>query len=310
MDYSTFKKEVPELISQKLGAEYKVRLFELRKSNGIVQDNLSIQKKDTSISPCIDLRYYFQKYIQGTVIEDIANAIIAYYIRSMPEQLEPDNLLDPGYVRNQIVCSLVNTDRSQEFLKECPHFPFLNLSVVFYLLIDDVRIGTGTVMIRNVHMQQLKLKKEELLGLAMKNMGRLLPADFMTTEQLISELRGGCPETENGTAECSNGYADSKVIDNRHPLFVLTNSRRSYGAVWMMDAEVLRRVADQLKDDFYVIPSSIHECMVLPAGYHLKTESISRIVRRINRTKVAPEEVLADSVYRYDRAKGRLIIAA
>ena len=77
MDYSTFKKEVPELISQKLGAEYKVRLFELRKSNGIVQDNLSIQKKDTSISPCIDLRYYFQKYIQGTVIEDIANAIIA-----------------------------------------------------------------------------------------------------------------------------------------------------------------------------------------------------------------------------------------
>ena len=82
MDYSTFKKEVPELISQKLGAEYKVRLFELRKSNGIVQDNLSIQKKDTSISPCIDLRYYFQKYIQGTVIEDIANAIIAYYIVS------------------------------------------------------------------------------------------------------------------------------------------------------------------------------------------------------------------------------------
>ena len=78
----------------------------------------------------------------------------------------------------------------------------------------------------------------------------------------------------------------------------------------MMDAEVLRRVADQLKDDFYVIPSSIHECMVLPAGSHLKTESISRIVRRINRTKVAPEEVLADSVYRYDRARGRLIIAA
>jgi len=39
MDYSTFKKEIPELISQKLGAEYKVRLFELRKYNGIVQDN-------------------------------------------------------------------------------------------------------------------------------------------------------------------------------------------------------------------------------------------------------------------------------
>lgn len=310
MDYSTFKKEVPELISQKLGTEYKVRLFELRKSNGIVQDNLSIQKKDASISPCIDLRYYFQKYIQGTVIEDIANAIIAYYIRSMPEQLEPDNLLDPGYVRNQIVCSLVNTDRSQEFLKECPHFPFLNLSVVFYLLIDDARIGTGTVMIRNVHMQQLKLKKEELLGLAMKNMGRLLPADFMTTEQLISELRAGSMETEAGIAECRDGHSDTEAMDKKLQLFVLTNSRRSYGAVWMMDMEVLRRVADQLKDDFYVIPSSIHECMVLPAGYHLKTESISRIVRRINRTKVAPEELLADSVYRYDRARGRLIIAA
>ena len=70
MDYSTFKKEIPELISQKLGAEYKVRLFELRKYNGIVQDNLSIQKKEVSISPCIDLRYYYQKYIQGTAIGD------------------------------------------------------------------------------------------------------------------------------------------------------------------------------------------------------------------------------------------------
>lgn len=310
MDYSTFKKKIPELIGLKLGAEYKVRLFELKKYNGIVQDNLSIQKRDTSISPCIDLRYYFQKYIQGTGIEDIANAIIAYYMRSMPEQLEPDKLLNPAYIRNQIVCSLVNTDRSQEFLKECPHFPFLNLSVVFYLLIDDIKIGSGTVLLRNFHMQQMRLKKEELLGLAMKNMGRLLPADFMTTEQLISELRGSSQETENGTAECSDGQADSEEMDKRLQLFVLTNSRRSYGAVWMMDVEVLRKVADQLKDDFYVIPSSIHECMVLPAGSHLKTESISRIVRRINRTKVAPEEVLADSVYRYDRARGRLIIAA
>lgn len=65
-----------------------------------------------------------------------------------------------------------------------------------------------------------------------------------------------------------------------------------------------------LKTRFYVLPSSVHECMILPARLRDDAKSLQSMVEEINATQVSPDEVLADNVYRYSRKAGKLEIAA
>ena len=90
---------------------------------------------------------------------------------------------------------------------------------------------------------------------------------------------------------------------------ILSNARRVHGVACVLYPGVLERLAWKEGRDLYVIPSSVHEMILLPdIGAQQPTE-LKEIIREVNRTQVAPAEVLSDSLYRYSRAEGRLSIA-
>lgn len=310
MNYEDFKARITENVRGRLGQEYSVRVFRVKKNNGLVLDNLSILGKGESISPCIYLEYYFQKVQQGMDEDEAASQIIAYYYAALPEHFHPENYFSEQSVKSHVVCRLVNTKRNQEFLKESPHRSFLNLSIVFYLLFEDAEIGAGTIALRYEHLEGFHLHEEELLPLALKNTKRLLPADFMTMTDLIEELRTGKPYGGKKEDEGEEKVPADDAEEDGMPLYVLTNSRRTFGAVWIADPETLAGIAGKLGDDFYVLPSSVHECMILPARLRDDAKSLQSMVEEINATQVSPDEVLADNVYRYSRKAGKLEIAA
>lgn len=306
MSYEEFKKEIKEQVEEKLGEGYEVRLFPVTKNNGIVLDNLSISRKGAEIAPCIYLQYYYGMILQGACMEQVADDIIGYYNENMPEDFDADEYFSSDKLRSHIVCRLVNTERNRKLLQECPHTSFLNLSVIYYVLFEDTILGSGTVTLRYEHLDKMDLTEEMLMPLACKNMKELLPAAFLTMDDLILELRmKECPDTE---AE----LPDPKEMGGAEPLplYVLTNSRRSFGAVWMTDPDVLRKIADLLDDDYYILPSSVHECMVLPAALKEDADALVQMVEDINETQVDPEEILADNVYLFSRSQGKLEIAA
>lgn len=298
MNYEEFKENILQAVKEKLGEDYSVRIFSVRKNNGLLLDNLSIQKKGAMVSPCIYLEYVYERFRDGLAMEDAADQIIAYYHASMPKHFDPESYFNAESIRSHLFCRLVNTERNKKLLDECPHLQFLNLSVLFYLMFDDPEVGAGSIVLRSEHLAGMGLREEELLPLALENMRRLLPADFMTMDQMIRELKD---EETPGTGE-----EESHNV----PLYILTNSRRTFGAVWMADSETLGRIAVKLNDDFYVLPSSVHECMVLPASLKDDVSSLTRMVEEINETQVAPEEILADTIYRYSRDSRKLEIAA
>ena len=95
------------------------------------------------------------------------------------------------------------------------------------------------------------------------------------------------------------------------PMYVLTNKRRLNGAVEILDAKVLRRCADVFEKDFIVIPSSIHECLLVPVSEEIKDfDYIAKIVRDINDTQVAKDEILSYHVYKYDKQTETMMIVA
>lgn len=308
MKYSTFRKKIAEKVTEKLGSEYNVRVFQVRKNNDIVLDNLSITKDGDVISPCIYIQYYYARYCGGESMDCIAGEMIDYYHESMPKNFSPQDFLSEENVKNHLVCRLVNTERNADLLKECPHLSFLNLSVIFYLIFDDKEIGSGAIVLRHDNLDGLNFNEEGMLPIALENMKTLLPADFVTMDQLIRELRpeaGGDEEPDLLDMEPGENAGPEDM-----PLYVLTNNRRSFGAAWLVDPDTLDKISQKLDDDFYVLPSSVHECMILPASLKRDTKSLARMVEEINETQVAPEEVLADNVYLYSRQSRKLMIAA
>lgn len=90
---------------------------------------------------------------------------------------------------------------------------------------------------------------------------------------------------------------------------ILSNARRVHGAACVLYPGVLERLAWKEGRDLYVIPSSVHEMILLPDIGAQQPMELKEIIREVNRTQVDPAEVLSDSLYRYSRAEGRLSIA-
>lgn len=90
---------------------------------------------------------------------------------------------------------------------------------------------------------------------------------------------------------------------------VLSNTKRLHGAVCMLYPGVLKEMADRMGGDFFILPSSVHETILLPDAGEGLNGALRQMIREVNSTKVAPEEVLSDTLYRYDRAMGRVMTA-
>ena len=83
---------------------------------------------------------------------------------------------------------------------------------------------------------------------------------------------------------------------------ILTNTNRTNGAGVILYPNVLKEFAEEMGHDFYIIPSSIHETILLPMLGD-DWEALSQMVKEVNATQLAPEEVLSDHVYEYRRSK-------
>ena len=84
------------------------------------------------------------------------------------------------------------------------------------------------------------------------------------------------------------------------PMYILTNESRTFGAVAMLETELLRKFAEKVGEDFLVLPSSIHEVILVPVSNLPDSEYIKEMIREINNTNVDPEEQLSNNYYYYD----------
>lgn len=90
------------------------------------------------------------------------------------------------------------------------------------------------------------------------------------------------------------------------PLYVLTNRERIFGASAMLYSDKVRKLAEELNTDLLILPSSVHEVLLLPDDKAQNYDFYRQMVSEVNRTQVDPEEVLSFNLYRYDREKAEI----
>ena len=145
-------------------------------------------------------------------------------------------------------------------------------------------------------MRQWNLETEELYEMAMRSVVRLLPAEFCSLPDMIRRITGIEVEAIRGMQrECQ--------------MYVLTNSSKIQGAACMFYPHVLEMIGEILKEDFYILPSSIHEVIILPKSKGIAKEELDAMIQDINHTQVDTEEVLSDHAYLYERGLGKIQMA-
>ena len=137
---------------------------------------------------------------------------------------------------------------------------------------------------------------EQLYLAAKENTPRLLNADFQTMRTVICQLLG-----KNCQEACPEDCQEESYM------YVLSNQFRHFGAICMLYDRVLEDIANQIDEDFYILPSSIHEVIILPVSCSPSLTEINDMIVEINETQVTEEEVLSDHAYFYSKNEGRLL---
>ena len=276
------------------GEDYEFQAACVQKINGVEQPVLRIRRKGNSVGIQIGIgdvcdrirkggnRREAEKELMGRVEEGLKQ------IRSGETVLQTgQGILDYREARERLVYRLIQTRRNERLLQQIPHVPYLDLSIVFELYWKQEGQHCSC-LVYNSHLEQWGVTPEEVERQARENTPIRLPAVFDSLEQMLLPMMGGLRQEPSG-------------------LSVLSNREGFHGAAAILYPGELKRAADQLQNDLVVLPSSIHEVLLLPDDPGQDYGMLTRLVQEINRNEVEQEEWLSDHPYRYLRKEDRLV---
>ena len=291
MNYDEFVKSVIKWLKIALSDEYTVIKKSTLKNNGITVDSLVIKKGNTCASQCWKFEQLYSQYSNGTSFGELIETVVTSALdNSVRDLLEDKDMLNEQIILCNTIYRLVNYERNTDLLRTVPYVRFHDLALMFYVVESIEGIGDCMVMLTNDTLKHFSISQKQLELVAPENTKKLLPVDFLSIKSLINTMVPIYDDAEDDVR-----------------LWALTNTSRMYGAWYMTDSTTLKSISEKLKDDFYILPSSVHECMITPMSLWPDPTELAEMVKWINKETVSPEEFLSNSVYRYNR-KERTVV--
>lgn len=295
MNYKEFLETITQNLRRTLGDSCQIDVCPLSQNNGVTLDGLRIRRDGQIFVPTIYLNMYFDAYQNHSMnIEEILSDILGLYRCAAPPCcLSEESMSDFESMKSRVMYRMIHTDSNQELLKGLPSIRFLDLSVVFFLYLEENAVGQLTALIRKEHLRQWKVGVSELWKLARVNTPAAYPPVVQSMTEVLSVLN------QSAGIRISEGEDDL-------PLYVITNSSGLYGAACMLYPNVLDDLATRLNQDLLILPSSIHEVLALPANTPVNLRELRTMIHMINQNEVPPEDRLSDQVYFYQKDDGML----
>ncbi len=306
MDIGSFAEQVRFHVGNELDSGHDISIHRVGKNNGVYYTGLQITENAVNISPVIYIDRYYELYEKGgETIESTAAFVMDTYNRERSGgimQADIRKFLSYDSVRENVVYKLINTEKNRELLEDIPHMEFMDLSIVFQCIISLEETGVASILIHNVHMKLWGVAAEDLYAAAKENTGRLLPYEIKSMAEVLYEIR----EPENPGQAGHDGYGAGSA--DSVPMYVLSNRNRVEGAACMLYPGLIRGFAEKAGNSLYIIPSSVHELLLLLAEDCGEAAGIRDMIREVNDTQVSDEEILSYSLYYYDREEGKIIM--
>lgn len=294
MNYQQFQREIKEALQEMLPGEYHIEVHKVMKNNDQELDSLNIMAESAKVSPNFYLQHYFQRYQGGEEISELVTEMIRLYQQTWQEcdlsQLNIDLSLDG--CRDRVFLRLVSRERNEQSLEKRPFIPFLDMAITFQLLLYQFGEGIGSIAVTNEFQKNWEISTKTLFQLAQANTIRLFPKKICYMKEILQELLSETEYRQEFSRE--NQEADGDI----DPL-VVSNEKGINGAAVLLYPECLMELSEYCAGDFYVLPSSIHEILVVPARQNFVPEKLKKMVRDVNACCLEENEILSDCVYYY-----------
>ncbi len=293
MTYSIFQNCLEEQLAEQIPEGYRISIQKVVKNNDLQLDSLVIMSEHVNVSPNFYLQIYYEKYLHGMSMEAIITDVLEKYEKT--KQIMGNYQIDLSWdaCRDKIVYRLSSGEKNRMRLENVPSIPFLDMVITFHVLMIEEEDGIGSVMVRDALLQEWNISTKQLFQLAQENTMRMFPLQIHSMAQMLSNLEEEHPELAEEYPEevlQGQGFQDTLVVSNQKGI---------NGAAVLLYPGCLAQLEEQCAGDYYILPSSIHEVLVLPDGGHNFGSGLQNMVREVNENCVQPDEILSDHVYHY-----------
>lgn len=296
MDIENFKEQLIEDIKTGLyekGYEVTVTQNHVDKLNDSY-DAMTITPIDSNVGMNINLDSLYESMSEGRTYSEVASSTIdlaANHMDDMPV-VDVSELTDYEQMKSKLAIEVVSTEANAELLAKIPHQEIEDLSIVYRFVLGSSEEGRSSILVTNNLIESMGVTPEQVHADALANAPEIRPAELKGMTQVMMEMIG--PEQ----FELMGMPAVTDIRDEQ--MIVASVPDKINGAGVIAYPNFMENVAEQVGGDFYILPSSIHEVLVVPDNGNMSLGDLEAMVREVNATQVAPNERLTDNVYHYD----------
>ena len=271
-----------------------VKINEVTKNNGVVLTGLTIMENGSNIAPNIYLDGYYEMYQSGTDMTQIKNMIRDEYLRAVPNTHEFDKIMytDKNYIYDNVYLRAVNYERNKGNLGVFDRKLDMALEYRVLAKLDGSNIASFKLD-KNI-LTTIDLDMGIVRSRAMENTKLLFPGEIVSMAEKLGML----------------GMVGEQDIPGMPQMYICSNVRGVNGATAMFYEELIYDFAAEHNDcSFYILPSSVHEVIFIPDSECYDSKELQDMVKQINKEVVSNDEILSDSVYKYDGKTKEIVIA-
>ena len=291
LEYDKYIKGMEFLIQKSMNKSTSVKVITVIKNNGKRHQGIRVDEGEDHIIPQIYLEeMYAEQRERGITLEDAVNEFLKIY-QAVKCEFIPLDIFKWEYVKEHVSVKVINAEWNKELLKTVPCKRVLDLAIVYQIVLEMTEYDSATVLVKKEHLKQWGISEEELHEIAEVNSKKSYPANLKKMRDIVNEVLN--------IKEIHEDETDST-------LYVLSNQYRMFGAVTFLYKGALEKIGEQLKSDFVIIPSSIHEVILLKDTHETDRAEIEEIIKHVNEKQVSIEERLSDHSYYYSVKDKRL----
>ncbi len=266
-----------------------IRFDRVTKNNDVTRISLTIRKESDKICPLLYLDGFYDMLKKtgniDLVMEEIVKTRVNACVPGSTAECAAKQLDDYSWVKNNLMLRTCDFERNKERLKDAVYVKKGDFAGVVYMVLHQEEGSLYSCMVKGEYLEGWGVSRGQVIFDAMA-CNEKREVVFRGLNEYLMQL----DEDAMGTEPFPGGS----------PLYVLTNSFNTYGASVMFNTEAMDQIAYRFGDGYFVIPSSVHELLVVPREEGFEPDMFNTMISEVNENEVSEEEILSYHVQYYN----------
>ena len=293
MDFEEFKERLTEDLKQDLyertGNEHYIDVTNVNKLQNVSYEALTIRPENSPVGVNLDVQSLFEAYEKSGDYDRVIDTAIDTVVKGFENQpsFNIQDFTNYDVMKEKLSIQVVATERNTEMLANIPHKEIEDMSMVCRFIVDAGPAGQGSILVNNAMLDTFGITKEQLFEDAVKYAPEIKPSEIRSMLDIMIETLGIAVNQRD-----LGGEVDT--------MYVATTTDKTNGAGIIAYPGFMDVAAEKVGGDFFLLPSSVHEVIIVPDNGEMNFRDLEAMVREVNANEVAPQDQLSDHVYHYD----------